>query len=132
MAPMNTVQFDLGDFSCEMTFDNTVILGHLARAAFKILFAALKEFHAVVPLASYSFGPAVGENEFTYQFTALDGRMWSQVLDFTDRESDPAMIFTVADKWRDSEFKFNRPVRDQMVALHASAGLETFEATFGS
>ncbi len=67
---MNTVQFDLGDFSCEMTFDNTVVLGHLAEAAFKVLFAALKEFNSVVPLTSYTFGPAVGENEYDYQFTA--------------------------------------------------------------
>ena len=129
---MNTVQYTLGNFTCEMTFDNTVILSHLAKATFKILFVALKEFHAVVPLASYSFGPAAGENEYNYRFTAVDGRMWSQVLDFTDMESDPGMTSNITDKWRLSEFKFNGPVRDQMVALHASTRLETFEATFGS
>lgn len=129
---MNTVQYNLGDFSAELVFDNTVILAHLAEAAFQVLFTALKKFHSIVPLTSYTFCPAVGENEFDYRFAALDGRIWSQVLDFTDKVDDPAMTFDVTDKWRVTEFKFHNPVRDQIVALHSAVSLESFEATLGS
>lgn len=128
---MNTVQYELGDFSCEMVFDNSVILAHLADAAFRILFTEMRKFHSVVPLMSYTFGPAVGENEYNYQFATADGRMWSQVLDFTETPTDPGMTFNITDKWRVTEFKFNGAVRDQIVALHAAVNLETFEATFG-
>lgn len=125
------VEYDLGDFICQMEFVDGIGLQHLVAPTFANLFKALRDFHATVALATYHFrAENAGAGRYAYGFASRDGRTWAQVIDFSTNAADPGMTFAVVDLWPVSEFKFNRMVRDQVVLLRQTVSLEKFEACF--
>lgn len=125
----HTIEFQLGDFACEMEFiDGLITLDNLAMSSFKNLFLGMAQLNEVVPLASYIWN--VDGPIHNYYFSARDGRTWTQTIDFTTGDDDPPMTFAVTDQWKVSEFSHHRAVRDEFVRLHGTLHLHRLEATF--
>lgn len=125
------VEYDLGDFVCEMEFSDGIMLQHLVVPTFANIFKALRDLHATVALETCHFrAENAGGGRYAYGFTSRDGRTWAQVIDFSINAADPGMTFTVIDQWPVSEFRRNRPVRDELVILHNAISLEKLEASF--
>ncbi len=127
---MPALEFDFAGFRCDMEFEDMIGLSHLAAATFKALFAALQDFHEATPLATYLLLTNGTPGQYRYEFEARDGRVWNQVINFSENETDPVMTFAITDWWPVSQFKFNRAVRDQIVRLHHTVNLIRLDATF--
>jgi hypothetical protein len=80
--------------------------------------------HRDLVLSSMVFKPqpANQSTTFLYEFVALDGRKWTQVIDFAGDPRDPTMTFDT-DAWKLSEFVHNRPIRDLVVYMHWAFGV---------
>jgi len=64
----------------------------------------------------------LNKGQFSYEFVALDGRIFRQGI-FFNGDEEPSLTFYVPDRWKLSEFILHRPIRDTVVALIKSAGL---------
>lgn len=60
-----------------------------------------------------------GDPIYQYSFTAKDGRVWAQTIQFVGGygNADPAMTFTVSALWKESEFSRHRAVREALIAI---------------
>jgi len=108
------------DFKENFTFISAAPIppDHVDRVA---LVRSVSAFHAVVPLVrfrTHQTAPGV----FSYLFEAVDGRVWTQTIDFSASTSDPALTFSVPAGWKLSEFAFQRPIRDLVVRLIPAFG----------
>ena len=70
-----------------------------------------------VPLKSLEFS-LTSPGVFDYKIRTTDAgtRKWNQTLTI-DNPEDPLMTFSVPDFFRQSEFKYGRPVRDNLITL---------------
>lgn len=93
-------------------------------------FNAAEALHAAVPLASIKFVRAatpLTPPTFTYMFTAVDGRVWRQVVTFD--QASPSLGFAqVQGQWRTIEIEAHRPIRALCIAAY-STGLTSITWT---
>lgn len=107
------------DFTCAiegLSVDTPVVI-EIVKAA--------RALHSVAPLGKVKLTKhGAGVQEFDYEFTALDGRTFKQILKIDS--IDPLMNFDVTDMWRVSEFIAHRAVRDLLVGIVITYQLEKF------
>jgi hypothetical protein len=89
-------------------------------------FTAAEAMHYVVPLLSIKFVRAASPTSpptFTYILTAVDGRVWRQLLTFD--QTAPSLGFTqVQGQWRPVEVDAHRAIRTLCIAAY-STGLQS-------
>lgn len=73
-------------------------------------------FRQAADIELFEVKPGVNENEYSYKFRHVDGRVWNQVLEIPEI-GDVKMTFDIADKWAVSEFAAHREVRDLVISL---------------
>jgi hypothetical protein len=93
--------------------------------------AQVEEVDTVVPL-NFVLLSRTAPLEYDYKIRALDGRKWNQHFVFDGpADTDPAMTFdTLGDLWRRTEFTVARPLRDTLVSLVITLGVESLRVNF--
>lgn len=83
----------------------------------------------VIPIKVFTFKQKAvpNEHQYDYEFEALDGRTWKQVIDFSSSTNNPAMNFDIADFFLLSEFAPHRPIRNKLIALKAAFALTLYK-----
>lgn len=109
------------DSGIDISPNNTII---------STLVSGLYEFHSNVALSDYDCTYNASTKIGNYSFAASDGRIWNQVIDFSESLSDPKHNFNVPSFWKISEFSLHRTIRDAYVSLVAYYDLKKLKAEF--
>lgn len=94
------------------------------------LLTVIAPLHDAVGIRRLWLRPTETPSEWDYRWVAADGRVWRQLVRFSEPgSSDPPMTFAVPDAFRRTEFEHHREVRDLLIG-EVSRGLLNCEVTF--